>query len=108
MGPARSRVKRFLRAPPVSPIRNGVRLHAGATVDWSREGGTPLRSLALPAVVVTALAVALPAALTSSMHPRLAARLAGMGEHGGVNIQVKAQSKQLCWTFDLPTTKGIT
>jgi len=42
------------------------------------------------------------------MHPELGARLAGMGEHGVVNIQVKTKSKQLCWTFDLPTTKGIT
>jgi CHRD domain len=58
-----------------------------------------------------ALAVAVPAASAgpaTAMHPKLAARLAGMGEHGTVNLQVKAKSGQLCWTFDLPTTKGIT
>src|SRR5262245_36956030 len=42
------------------------------------------------------------------MHPELAARLSGMGEHGVVNLQVKSKTGQLCWTFDLPTTKGIT
>ena len=67
-----------------------------------------MRSLALPAVVAVALAAAVPAALGSAMHPELGARLSGMGEHGVVNIQVKATSKQLCWTFDLPTTTGIT
>src|SRR6266702_5435408 len=58
-----------------------------------------------------ALAVAVPAALAGSasgMHPELGARLAGMGEHGVVNLQVKAKLGQLCWTFDLPTTRGIT
>ena len=40
------------------------------------------------------------------MHPKLASRLAGMGEHGVVNLQVKTKTK-VCWTFDLPTT-GIT
>jgi len=39
------------------------------------------------------------------MHPQLAARLAGMGEHGIVNVNAKG--KKLCWTFDVPT-KGIT
>jgi hypothetical protein len=42
------------------------------------------------------------------MHPELAARLAGMGEHGVVNLQVKSKSGQLCWAFELPTTKGMT
>ena len=57
-----------------------------------------------------ALALAAPAALatTAGMHSRLAARLAGMGEHGVVNLQADAKAKKLCWTFDLPTTKGIT
>jgi hypothetical protein len=58
-----------------------------------------------------ALALAVPAALagsTSGMHPELGAHLAGMGEHGVVNLQVKSKSGQVCWTFDLPTTKGIT
>jgi hypothetical protein len=57
-----------------------------------------------------ALALAAPTAFagTSGMHPELGARLAGMGEHGVVNLQVKTKSAQVCWTFDLPTTKGIT
>ena len=57
-----------------------------------------------------ALALAVPAALagTAGMHSRLAARLAGMGEHGVVNLQADANAKKLCWTFDLPSTKGIT
>jgi hypothetical protein len=41
------------------------------------------------------------------MHPVLGAKLAGMGEHGVVNLQVKTKSGQLCWTFTL-ATKGIT
>ena len=72
-----------------------------------------LRRVAVPmfltAAAVLALAVpAASAARTSGMHPELGARLAGMGEHGVVNLQVKAKSGQVCWTFDLPTTKGIT
>jgi hypothetical protein len=54
-----------------------------------------------------ALAVAVPAA-SAGMHPALGARLAGMGEHGVVNLRVTAKSGKLCWTFALPTTKGIT
>jgi hypothetical protein len=54
-----------------------------------------------------ALAVGAPSAL-AAMHPQLGARLAGMGEHGVVNLQVKSNSGRLCWTFDLPTTKGVT
>jgi hypothetical protein len=42
------------------------------------------------------------------MHPELGARLAGMGEHGVVNLQVQAKQKRLCWTFDLPSTTGMT
>src|SRR5436853_5904390 len=59
-------------------------------------------------VAGAALALAAPAALAAGMHPELGARLAGMGEHGVVNLQVKAKSKQVCWTFDLPSTSGIT
>jgi hypothetical protein len=55
------------------------------------------------AALVAGLAFA-PAALSAEMHPELGARLAGMGEHGVVNLQVKSKSGQLCWTFDLPTT----
>src|SRR5436190_15937813 len=55
-------------------------------------------------VAGAALALAAPAAFAAEMHPELGARLAGMGEHGVVNLQVKSNSGQLCWTFDLPTT----
>lgn len=55
---------------------------------------------------VTAL-VASTAALAGTMHPELAARLAGMGEHGIVNFQSHQAQGKLCWTFDLHT-KGIT
>lgn len=41
------------------------------------------------------------------MHPVLGAKLAGMGEHGIVNLQSHAAKGQLCWTFEL-ATKGIT
>ncbi|HEY0416075.1 MAG TPA: hypothetical protein VGC78_06785 [Gaiellaceae bacterium] len=46
-------------------------------------------------------------ATAGTMHPELGARLAGMGEHGVVNITVKAAHHDLCWTFDIPT-KGAT
>jgi hypothetical protein len=61
-------------------------------------------------LVVVASALAVPAALAGrvAMHPELGARLSGMGEHGVVNLQVQATKGKLCWTFDLPTTKGIT
>ena len=44
----------------------------------------------------------------AATHSTLAARLAGMGEHGIVNLTVDAKAKKLCWNFDLPTTKGVT
>jgi hypothetical protein len=47
------------------------------------------------------------AALADMMHPELAARLSGMGEHGVVNFQSHAAQRKLCWTFQLHT-KGIT
>ncbi|HEY3922887.1 MAG TPA: hypothetical protein VGL76_12350 [Gaiellaceae bacterium] len=52
-----------------------------------------------------ALALGAATAQASTMHPVLGAKLAGMGESGVVNLQVK--SHDLCWTFDVPT-KGIT
>ena len=67
-----------------------------------------MRSLALSAAVTAALAAAVPVAWGSGMHPELGARLAGMGEHGVVNLQVKSKQGKVCWTFDLPTTHGIT
>ena len=65
-----------------------------------------LRRIALSTSAVVGFAGSAPAAL-AGMHPRLAARLAGMGEHGIVNLNVNAKGKKLCWTFDVPT-KGIT
>ena len=46
-------------------------------------------------------------AAADMMHPRLAARLSGMGEHGIVNFESKATAGKLCWTFELGT-KGVT
>ena len=46
-------------------------------------------------------------AFADTMHPVLGAKLAGMGEHGVVNLQSHAAKNQLCWTFEL-TTKGVT
>jgi hypothetical protein len=46
-------------------------------------------------------------ALADMMHPVLGAKLAGMGEHGIVNLQSHAAKSQLCWTFEL-STKGVT
>jgi hypothetical protein len=69
-----------------------------------------LRRTALSASVLASAGVAAaaaPGALASGMHPELAARLAGMGEHGIVNLNVNAKGKKLCWSFDIPT-KGVT
>lgn len=65
-----------------------------------------LRRLTLLAGLATILVASVAAAAV--MHPELAARLSGMGEHSIVNIQVKSKSNRVCWTFDLPTTKNIT
>ena len=69
---------------------------------------SPLRRIALSTTVLAAAAIAatVPTAL-AAMHPQLAARLSGMGEHGIVNLTVNAKGKKVCWTFDVPT-KGIT
>lgn len=63
-------------------------------------------ALSTSLLAVLGFGVLAPAAL-AGMHPQLAARLAGMGEHGIVNVNVNAKGKKLCWTFDIPT-KGIT
>jgi len=47
------------------------------------------------------------AAAADTMHPELGARLSGMGEHGIVNLTLKAAHHEICWTFDIPT-KGVT
>ena len=66
------------------------------------------KPLTLTAAVVALLAATVPLAWGAEMHPELGARLAGMGEHGIVNIQVKSKADKLCWTFELPNTTGIT
>jgi hypothetical protein len=63
--------------------------------------------LSAAVIVVVLLAAGSSAAFASTMHPRLAARLTGMGEHGIVNLQSKPDKGRLCWTFEL-TTPGIT
>jgi hypothetical protein len=72
-----------------SPRRNGLRIFLGTMAGCA------------------ALAPAAVAAGTG-MHPELGARLAGMGERGVVNLQVKAKAGKVCWVFELPSTKGIT
>ncbi|HEY4345953.1 MAG TPA: hypothetical protein VGM80_00060 [Gaiellaceae bacterium] len=42
-----------------------------------------------------------------TMHPVLGAKLAGMGEHGIVNLHHDAKTGKLCWTFDV-MTGGVT
>jgi hypothetical protein len=53
------------------------------------------------AAAVVAAFVAVPIATAGMMHPTLGARLAGMGEHGIVNLQAHAAKHQLCWKFQL-------
>jgi hypothetical protein len=64
--------------------------------------------LLLPAAAfLVALATSTGAAATiRGMHPHLAARLSGMGEHGIVNLTSQAAKGRLCWTFDVPA-KGL-
>jgi len=65
------------------------------------------RSLLAAAVVLVALVTSTAATATiRGMHPHLAARLSGMGEHGIVNLTSKAAKGKLCWSFDVPT-KGV-
>jgi hypothetical protein len=63
------------------------------------------RLLAATGLAAAALGTAVAGAAT--MHPVLGAKLAGMGEHGVVNLQSNAGKGQLCWTFDV-MTHGIT
>jgi hypothetical protein len=61
----------------------------------------------LSAGALGAVALGAGAAQADTMHPNLAARLSGMGEHGIVNLQPDATKGRICWTFDV-STKGIT
>ncbi len=59
------------------------------------------------AATLCAAALGATAAAADTMHPELGARLSGMGEHGIVNLTLKASHHEICWTFDIPT-KGPT
>lgn len=66
------------------------------------------RLLVVAVAALAALVTISPAAATiRGMHPHLAARLSGMGEHGIVNLTSTVSKGRLCWSFDL-STKGIT
>jgi hypothetical protein len=65
------------------------------------------RVLTVVALAAAALAVAASAS-ASMMHPRLAARLSGMGEHGTVNLEFTQGSGQVCWLFELPMVRDVT
>jgi hypothetical protein len=64
------------------------------------------------AATITAAAVTLAGGLTgvagaTKMYTILGANLAGMGDHGVVNLHQDAKSGKLCWTFSV-MTHGIT
>jgi hypothetical protein len=60
------------------------------------------------ALASATLAVAAAGASAATMHPELGAHLAGMGEHGVVNLQLTASSGKICWTFDVPSSTAAT
>jgi hypothetical protein len=62
---------------------------------------------AVVAAAGAAIALGCGVAHADTMHPVLGAKLAGMGEHGVVNLQSNAAKGQLCWTFDV-MTKDLT
>ena len=63
-----------------------------------------MRLKRLAAAVAAAAALgAVPAAMAATMHPQLAARLSGMGEHGILNLTAHAKQHRLCWKFQLST-----
>ncbi len=67
-----------------------------------------MRSKRLAAAVVVAAALAVvPVATAGTMHPTLGARLAGMGEHGIVNLQSHAAKSQLCWKFEVSVMHAL-
>ena len=65
-----------------------------------------LLTVACLAALVALVTSAGAGATLRGMHPHLAARLSGMGEHGIVNLTSQAAEGRLCWTFEVPT-KGI-
>lgn len=64
-------------------------------------------SLTTIGIVAAVFAFGVGTAAADDMHPELGARLAGMGQHGIVNLTLKAKNHEICWTFDIPT-KGTT
>jgi len=72
-----------------------------------------LRTLCLAAAAACALPAAAFAA-TAAMHPELGAKLAGKHEvpkgspvgHGIVNLNLKAASGKVCWTFEIVGLRG--
>jgi len=72
-----------------------------------------LRTLCLAAAAACALPAAAFAA-TAAMHPELGAKLAGTHEvpkgspvgHGIVNLNLKATSGKVCWTFQIVGLRG--
>jgi len=66
-----------------------------------------MRARKLAGVAAAGLLLGAGSAAADTMHPRLAARLQGMGEHGIVNFRSQAAAGRLCWTFELHT-KGVT
>jgi hypothetical protein len=66
-----------------------------------------MRGLRLLAATVTAAALGCTTAGAAMMHPVLGAKLAGMGEHGVVNLTSEPAKNQVCWTFDV-MSKGVT
>ncbi len=67
-----------------------------------------MHSKVLTALCVATAGLALAtAAAAGGMHPELGARLSGMGQHGIVNLTLKATHHEICWTFEIPT-KGVT
>ncbi len=72
-----------------------------------------LRTLCLAAAAACALPVAAFGAATA-MHPELGAKLTGKQEvpkgspvgHGIVNVNLKAASGKVCWTFELVGLRG--
>jgi len=66
------------------------------------------KPLALFAALGATLALTAAFASASMMHPRLAAKLSGMGDHGSVNLTLTATKGKICWKFDLPMVSHIT
>jgi hypothetical protein len=65
------------------------------------------KHLAAAVAGIAALMVGVGVAAADTMHPHLAAKVSGMGQHGIVNLTVAQDTGKICWTIVVPT-KGIT